>query len=312
MEDRRKLSIFQVNLFYLFLAIAFINIGPKVQGIDLYMGLLFTEYIIILLPSLLLIKSNKLSIKKTLRLNKISLKQILLVIIITVFTYPLAVFAQGIFLTILDAFAEFAPNVLPVSTDPKGLLYGLFVMSITPGICEEIMFRGVILNAYDKLGYKKGILITALLFGIFHFNLVNFIGPLILGIVFGIMVYRTNSLYSSIIGHTLNNAIAVGILYFVNKYADLFDEVLEQEPSVVANSSVLIPTIIGLLFLFLCYKIVRKSLNSLGEIPKLTEEIEAAAIKEDRKVNKALKYLPIGIVLIMFFYMNFKYMITIG
>ncbi len=76
------------------------------------------------------------------------------------------------------------------------------------------MFRGVILNAYNKLGYRKSIIITGVLFGLFHFTILNFVGPAILGIIFGIMVYKTNSLYSSIIAHTVNNGIALTIGYF--------------------------------------------------------------------------------------------------
>lgn len=263
MNERLKPSIFHVNTFYLALAIIFINIGGIVQGWDQIKGLLFTEYIIILLPSLLFILIQKLPAKKFLKLNKISLKQILLVMIITIFTYPLAVFVQGVFLTILDSFTHFIANEIPPPTDYQSFIYGLFVMGITPGICEEIMFRGVIQGTYDKLGYKKSIIITSILFAMFHFTLVNFIGPLILGIVFGIMVHKTNSLYTSIIGHALNNSIALSILYVINKNSHLIDEILAQEANSSGNNSSLLPIIIGLLFLSTCFIIVKKAFESL-------------------------------------------------
>lgn len=310
MEKSKRPSIFEVNLLYLFLAITFINIGPIVQKMDEIMGLLFTEYIIILLPSLLFILIRKIPMKKFLRLNKISFKQVLLVIIISLFTYPLAVFAQGVFLLILDSFSQFVPNQIPAPVGAQGLIYGLFTMSISAGICEEVMFRGLIMGAYDKLGYKKSILITALLFGIFHFTLVNFIGPLILGIIFGIMVHKTKSLYSSIIAHATNNAIAVGILYFLNKYSSLINDMVLEEPKPASSGSELILVFIIMAFLSLSYIIVKKALASLGDIEKNENIKDLGEIEVYKEENNYIKYLPLTIVVIMFFYINFKYIIS--
>lgn len=314
MDKIKKPSILQVNLLYLFLAIAFINIGALVQSIDVIKGLLFTEYILILIPSLLLILIMKVPIKKFLRLNKISFKQILLIIIITIFTYPMAVFLQGIFLTLLDSFTDFIPNQIPTPNSSESYLYGLFVMAITPGICEEFMFRGVILNAYDKLGYKKSIIITAALFGMFHFTLVNFIGPFVLGIVFGIMVYKTNSIYTSMIAHSINNAIALSILYFVNKYSYNLDEIAAQETSINSTNSILVSLFLVLGLLFICFFIVKTSLKHLGNISDHIGESRFKTVEETNRYtreNNLLNYLPIGIVVLLFFYMNIKYIITL-
>lgn len=311
MDESQRPSIFEANTFYLFLAIVFINIGGIVQGLDEIKGLLFTEYIIILLPSLLFVIIKKIPGKKFLKLNRISLKQVLLVIIITIFTYPLAVFVQGIFLTILSSFTEFVPNNIPAATDTKGFLYGLFAMSISAGICEEVMFRGVILNTYNKLGYKKSIFITAALFAMFHFTLVNFIGPFILGIVFGIMVYRTNSIYSSIIAHGVNNAIALGILYFVNKYSEAINSIVEEESNIGFSGSDIIPMIIGLIFLTLCFLIVKKSLKSLGDMPKDKYKMEFGEVELHKEKFNPIKYFPIWVVITIFLYINLKYILTL-
>lgn len=311
MDKIKRPSIFQVNLLYLFLAIAFINIGALVQNRDLMQGLLFTEYILILLPSLLLILFTKTRMKKFLRLNKINLKQIILTIIITIFAYPLAVFLQGLFLIILDTFTNFIPNEIPAPTTPESYLYGLFVMGISPGICEEVMFRGVILNAYDRLGYKKSILITAALFGMFHFTLVNFMGPFILGIIFGIMVYKTNSIYTAIIAHGINNSIALSILYLTNKYSYILNDMAAAEENIVSTGSLIASVAIGFGFLIICFLIVKKSLKHLGNISDNIDEYQSQDMEYSKRRFNPLKYLPIGIVIIMFFYMNFKYIITI-
>lgn len=142
MNNRIKPSIFEVNILYLLLGIGLLLIGSTVQSIDIYSGLLVTEYILILLPSLLFIQVKGYSFKKVLRLNKIKVKQILMVIIITIFTYPLAVFLQAILIGILSTFREITPTGVPMPQDGLQYIMSFFIIAISPGICEEVMFRG--------------------------------------------------------------------------------------------------------------------------------------------------------------------------
>ena len=230
---------------------------------ELFSGLLITEYLIILLPSLLFIKAKGRSIKKTLRLNKIGLRQIILVIGITILTYPIAVFFFSFLLTIINLFREITPSSVPMPHDGLQYLISFFIIAVSPGICEEVLFRGVMLDSYSKTGYKKSIIITALLFGMFHFNILNFIGPTILGIVFGIMVYKTNSIYSSMIGHTVNNGIALTLGFFLNKYQGEIDQLAMESSTSIESTSFGPANLIGLTFLVLCFFMVKSMLNRL-------------------------------------------------
>ena len=114
MRDRNKPSIFEANLLYLVLGVALLTIGGFFQNRELYSGLLITEYILILLPCLLLLIIKGAPIKETLRLNKIRLRQIILVVFITIFTYPLAVFFQAIFIGMLNTFKDMVPTTVPI------------------------------------------------------------------------------------------------------------------------------------------------------------------------------------------------------
>ncbi|NLY45090.1 MAG: CPBP family intramembrane metalloprotease [Tissierella sp.] len=326
MRYRKKPSIFEVNLLFLLLGISLLTIGGFVQTRELFSGLLITEYILILVPCLLFLKIKRVPIKETLRLNKIGLKQIILAIVITIFTYPLAVFLQAIFIGILNIFKDMMPTTVPMPNDEIQYLISFFIIAITPGICEEIMFRGVIMDAYSRLGYRKSIIISALLFGIFHFNLMNFVGPTILGVVFGIMVYKTNSIYSSIIAHTTNNGIALTIGFFLNKYQEEIDGILMEPAMVSETASIGIGSIIlPFIFLVCCFLMVKILLGKLEPVNKEKEvennflfdspvDIESAiedlynyedASPKDRRLGK--KYLPVVIVIFIFVLINWLY-----
>lgn len=90
---------------------------------------------------------------------------------------------------------------------------GLFAIAVLVPICEEVVFRGAILGRLLKLfGTKKAwgaIVISALIFGLAHGNLAQSPHAFALGILFGWLYYRTDSLIPSAIMHVLNNSTAV-------------------------------------------------------------------------------------------------------
>lgn len=323
MEYRDKPSIFEVNLLYLVLGILLLTVGSIVQVRELYSGLLITEYVLILLPGLLFLKIKGASIKKSLRLNRISIRQIILVIGITIFTYPIAVFFQGIFILILNSFKEMVPTTVPMPQDEIQYIISFFVIAVTPGICEEVMFRGVIMDAYGRLGYKKGIIISALLFGIFHFNLLNLVGPTILGIVFGIIVYKTNSIYSAMIGHTVNNSIALTLGFVINKFQHQIDDILMEPIMSTEVTSAGIGIIIPFLFLILCFYMVRIMISNLEPIDEvinyqdkfsldntserdfsMEESLDYDKVSYRPNRFERIKYLPVLIITLIFIFIN--------
>lgn len=315
MKYKKKSTVFQVNILYLVLGILLLTVGGFVQSRELYLGLLITEYFLILLPSLLFIKLSERSIKEVLRLNRIGIKQVLLVIGITIFTYPIAVLFQAIFLGIINMFKEITPSTVPMPNDGLQYLISFLIIAMSPGICEEVFFRGVILNSYGHLGYYKSIFLTAVLFGMFHFNLLNFVGPTILGVVFGIMVYKTNSLYSSIIGHTVNNGIALTIGFLFNRYEELIDELTIDYLYSSYATPIGVEDFVPMLLLIICFLIVKSLFNRLepvdGNVYESNVEIDlndkGTDVYEEDVIGsrtKSIQYSPIVIVVLMFILMN--------
>lgn len=90
----------------------------------------------------------------------------------------------------------------------------LFIMILTIGIvapfAEEFLFRGVIYRTLSKnISIPVTIIIQGVLFGIYHGNLIQGVYASLLGIIFGFITYRTQSLWPAIIAHMINNTIAV-------------------------------------------------------------------------------------------------------
>lgn len=84
-------------------------------------------------------------------------------------------------------------------------------MALLAPIVEEMMFRGAIQGYLMRRCSNAwtGIIITAIIFGAIHMNPQQVVYATLLGIIFGWIYYRTRSLLPVIVGHVLNNSIAV-------------------------------------------------------------------------------------------------------
>lgn len=79
-------------------------------------------------------------------------------------------------------------------------------------ICEEIIFRGVILKGFLKhYSPTKAIVFSALIFGVIHFIPLQVVSAFFAGLVLGYIYYKTKSLWIPIIIHILNNVLAFAI-----------------------------------------------------------------------------------------------------
>ena len=82
------------------------------------------------------------------------------------------------------------------------------IVSISPAICEEAVFRGVVMHSFDN-GKNKwiAIVVTGLIFGAFHENIWRFVPTALLGIMLGYIVYETDNMIYGALFHAINNAM---------------------------------------------------------------------------------------------------------
>ena len=96
------------------------------------------------------------------------------------------------------------------------LILALFVVAIVPAICEELVFRGIVLNGLRSRGKWVAVLLSALLFGLMHNNIEQLPYTFALGVVLGTLAYETGSILPGILTHAMNNAIVLISMYLSN------------------------------------------------------------------------------------------------
>ena len=204
---KKYLNVLSVNTLILILAIVFLTIGFDIQKKYDFFGQLITELLIVLLPALLIARTG--NTRSILRINKISLKDVFFTITIVILAYPIILLLNGLFMSLFSSVMEFKNSTHQLITLDTSMYNYLVFYCIVPAICEEVLFRATVMNAYEIFGSKFAILMSSLVFALFHFDIQNFMAPLLLAILFANILNLTNSIYAAIIAHFTNNVIAV-------------------------------------------------------------------------------------------------------
>lgn len=109
------------------------------------------------------------------------------------------------------------------------LLFGLFHIALIPAFCEEVLFRGYVLRAFEKSwGIIAAIIVSGIVFGMFHIQLGNLMPLAFLGMVLAVMTWLSGSIWPAVLAHFINNgaAVVLGVSYPELVFRDVTPEVL--------------------------------------------------------------------------------------
>ena len=228
LDRENPLTLLGVNCIYMVTALLLVTLGYYLQMQSIYMGLIVTELVIVMLPVIIYVKWKGADPRRVFRLKGINMRMLRLCILITLCIYPVGLFLNLLGNLVLSMFGELIPVSIPVAENVGEYLVNILVIGLTAGVAEEVFFRGFILKGYEGFGQNKSIMISALLFGMFHFNIQNFIGPVFLGLVFGHMAVKTGSIAAPIAGHFFNNAISVTFMFAAQKLSTAPAQIYEN------------------------------------------------------------------------------------
>jgi sodium transport system permease protein len=119
----------------------------------------------------------------------------------------------------------------------RGLSFVLIAvtLAVAPGVFEELFFRGFLFSSLrTTLSAGTTIVVTALLFGVFHVVTASVLAPerflpsVLLGLVLGWVRLRTGSVVPCMVLHTVHNGLLLSITYWQDQISRLGFGVEEQ------------------------------------------------------------------------------------
>jgi sodium transport system permease protein len=132
-----------------------------------------------------------------------------------------AVVAVGILFRLVpvpESFSKKLGEVLLLDGQPFPIL--LLVLAVTPAVCEELLFRGLLFSGLRRLGALPSLILSALLFGLAHLSIYRLAPTAFLGLVLGYARLRTGSIAPGMLIHALNNGLAITLLYYKPSWSE--------------------------------------------------------------------------------------------
>lgn len=164
---------------------------------------------------MLISKIRKRSLFKLCEFKKISLRNAINALLIGISANVLTIVLIS-FLPIEKLTPEY--EELMESINGGNFIVTLLGVGIVAPIIEEIIFRGLIYHELKRhMPILLAVVIQALLFGIYHFNIVQGIYAFFLGIILALALNWTDTIWSAILIHFSYNTFSTVINYFVEE-----------------------------------------------------------------------------------------------
>src|SRR5690625_4338223 len=109
------------------------------------------------------------------------------------------------------------------------LLFELLHVVVFPATSKYVILRGYMLLAFTKIwGILTVIIVSGVIFGLFHLQLGNLIPLAALGIILAVMTWLSGSIWPAVVAHFLNNgsAVVLGVNYPEMMFTDVTAETL--------------------------------------------------------------------------------------
>ncbi len=162
------------------------------------------------IPGLIYLALTKRNVKEIIFANHVKFEKLIPMIFMGLAFSMLANTVSDLMNTNLEMFG--LKNTVNFSNEvnsvPEVLLYAVST-AVVPAFAEEFAFRGILMGSLRKYGDVFAIIVSSVMFGAMHGNVVQIPFAFMLGLMFGFVDCKTNSVFPSIGIHFLNNFYAV-------------------------------------------------------------------------------------------------------
>lgn len=176
------------------------GIGYLITSLGLYLTMLFV----------FLFFNHK---KENKLISKIKIKKLLIYISIAIASflslYPIVTCFDSLLFKL-----GIPLGTIPYELSTKNYFISLISLVVLPAICEELLFRGLIFAGLKKHGKPFSILISTIMFCIYHMSISQTIYPILMGLLLGVIMYYEENIYYCIAIHLTNNFLSLTLSYF--------------------------------------------------------------------------------------------------
>jgi sodium transport system permease protein len=199
-------------------AVLFFYLAPQASAAFGERGIPVATVLLLGLPAVLFARSGPYDWRRTLGLRRPGGRTMLAAAVIALGGIPIGWALGWLELRFMDVPKELFGQLAKLTTapDPGRMLWLLLIVAVLPGICEELVFRGVLLQSLSaRWAGWRAILVSAAVFGAFHLSFetaLRFLPTMWIGLLMGYVVWHSRSTFASMSMHALSNGLAVVVI----------------------------------------------------------------------------------------------------
>lgn len=209
--------IFCLVIFILTTLCGFIDTGTS-GGVNSVLIMLVLQLLAVAIPGIIYLRLHGQIRMSKIGFCKFGVNAITLSVYAAVFAFCASVL---LFLLLAGTGASEPPSLINISgLDTSGVIAVIVVYCVIPSAVEEFAFRGIIFSEYRRYGIFGAVLLSSVLFSLYHFSLSEFPVYLLAGIVLSLVFEVTHSVYASMLTHLIYNLLTVFLQSYLWKVAE--------------------------------------------------------------------------------------------
>ncbi|MEP7117857.1 MAG: ABC transporter permease subunit/CPBP intramembrane protease [Acidobacteriota bacterium] len=197
---------FALTAFAVLLVVQFYG-GLSLRTLSIPWLLVTLQYGGFLLPTLGMVALFAFDWRKTLALRRPPVVAVAMAVLLGLTAWMFAGGVVGRLLPPPESLTRAMERFIQLGDAPMPLWVVWFVLGVTPGICEELFFRGLVFSGLRRLGAGPAVVASALLFALAHASIYRLMPTFILGLVLGTLRWRSGSVLPGMVMHALNNGL---------------------------------------------------------------------------------------------------------
>jgi sodium transport system permease protein len=195
-------------------AVLFFWVGIPIQIRLGEPGVIVAQLLVLLLPALAFVRLGGFDPVRTLSLRRPSADGAMGGLLLMLGAMPMVWILSWLQTFVIPVPWELLEGMQDFITaeSPGRLAWLLLMLAATPALCEEMVFRGVLLGGTRSLTPWRMVVLNGLVFGTFHLStetVIRFLPSAVLGMVVAWAVWRTGSILVGMLMHLVNNGTIV-------------------------------------------------------------------------------------------------------
>lgn len=240
MRNRSRLAGTQ----YLFMMVVWVVLGlilgvtGLIRRFNYYSSSTLAE-LEFLIPVVVLLFMDRFEVMRGTRMKMIGIRTILWTLLFTALILPVTYYLNMVSQLFVPNAVNETVSYFAVTAGQdiwaKPLWLNLLYIAILPPLIEEFIFRGVLFQGFRSCGLFKTAFFTALMFGLAHGNLNQFMYAFAVGIFLAYLVEASGSVYASMLAHSLINGTTVLLMYLERRLPENITSAMVEAESKTAS-----------------------------------------------------------------------------